>query len=58
MSKASPRASSRLHTLYIRKFPADLTRRVKLAAVAHECTISQALARILTGEIELPKLTP
>jgi hypothetical protein len=35
------------HTLYLRKFPLDVTRRVRAVAALRGCTISHALALIL-----------
>jgi hypothetical protein len=35
------------HTLYLRDFPRELTRRLKIEAAIRNCTIPQALAQIL-----------
>jgi hypothetical protein len=35
------------HILYLREFPRDLTRRLKIEAAIRDCTIPQALAQIL-----------
>jgi hypothetical protein len=44
-----PKATATLdtHVLYIRKFPKELTRRVKSVAALQGCTMPQALASIL-----------
>jgi hypothetical protein len=35
------------HILYLREFPRELTRRLKIEAAIRNCTIPQALAQIL-----------
>jgi hypothetical protein len=45
MPKAT--ATSDTHVLYLRKFPKELTRRVKVEAAIRGCTIPQALTQIL-----------